>query len=121
MKRMLIEWGELFSNCLPWLVWFVIMLFLLSSMKFCYCDKSFHRFYADAPIFVEWPASGVCRAWVLQTRGVLHCNAKGGVAQNILAREKSSNILARKKETLQIVVRSREYFLKKEKSFEKLC
>ena len=30
------------------------------------------------------------------------------------------NILARKKEALQIVVSSREYFLKKAKSFEKL-
>ena len=27
-------------------------------------------FYADAPIFVEWPASEVCRVWELQTRGL---------------------------------------------------
>ena len=40
---------------------------------------------------------------------MLHCNAKGGAKRKILAT---------KKEALQMVVRSREDFLKKERTFE---
>ena len=51
-----------------------------------------------------------CADFTKKNQRVLHCNAKGGVVQNILAK---------KKETLQMVVTSSEHFPKKEKSFEK--
>ena len=58
---------------------------------------------------------------------VLHCKAKGGAVQSILASHKEQecktvwqgrrvhNTLATKKETLQIVVTMKEHFLKKKK------
>ena len=56
-------------------------------------------------------ASGKKHVCTLQKKTkVLHCNAKGSALKNILAK---------KKEALQIVLTSRLNFLKKEKSFEK--
>ena len=49
--------GEFSLNCHPWLVWLLIVLLLLFSIKFCYCDKIFHCFVQ----MFQFLLNGECR------------------------------------------------------------
>ena len=50
-----LTWGafELLSVALNRLVWLLIPLLLLFSIKFCYCDKSFHCFMQMLPFLLN--------------------------------------------------------------------